>query len=146
MSHESCAGLLALKPYLSFLSGSPATAFDRSTVVEAFANAENMEKPLTDRLLGFLATKPAVRIVGPAQRGPGRVATISFLHQRLTPAEIVAEVDRHQIGMRHGNFYSWRLMERLGIPPEQGVARVSLVHYNTIEEVDRLIAVLDDLL
>jgi selenocysteine lyase/cysteine desulfurase len=39
--------------------------------------------------------------------------------------------------------YAYRLCEALGLDPADGVVRVSLVHYNTVEEIDRLIAVLD---
>jgi selenocysteine lyase/cysteine desulfurase len=45
-------------------------------------------------------------------------------------------------GIRWGTFYSNRLIEYLGLAAQDGVVRVSLVHYNTLEEVDRLIQVL----
>lgn len=146
VSHEGCAGLLALPDYLAFLAGEPGATLERPVVEQAFAVAGELERPLCSRLLEFLRSKPLVRIVGPPEPSPGRFPTIAFLHDRLTPKEIVSHTDRNCIGMRHGNFYSWRLMERLGIPPEQGVARISLVHYNTLDEVDRLIAVLDSIL
>lgn len=142
--HEGCAGLLALRGYLSFLAD--AGEFNRQTLINAFANAAALEEPLTRRLVDFLNSKPKVRIIGPATSGPERVGTVSFIHAVLTPKAIVDEVDRHDIGMRHGHFYSYRLMQRLGIPPEQGVARVSFAHYNSQEEVARLIGVLDRIL
>jgi len=49
------------------------------------------------------------------------------------------------IGIRDGHMYSPRLMKRLGLPVESGAARVSLVHYNTIEEIHRFADVLRDL-
>jgi len=52
-------------------------------------------------------------------------------------------VDRSGIGIRHGHMYAYHLCEALGLDPEDGVVRVSLVHYNTMEEVDRLIEVLE---
>lgn len=142
--HEGCAGLLALKPYFAFLAGRP--EFDRQTVLDAFEAASALEAPLTRRLIDFLNSKPRVSIVGPGTSGAERMATISFLHETLKPAEIVAEVDPHGIGIRDGNFYSVRLIERLGIPPSQGVTRVSLAHYNSPDEVDRLIGVLGAIL
>ena len=42
--------------------------------------------------------------------------------------------------MRAGNFYAWRCLEALGIDTEDGVVRASMVHYNTVADVDRLIA------
>ncbi len=143
--HEGCAGLLALKPYFQFLTGTD-RGFDRTTIESAFETISQLEEPLTRTLLDFLASKPDVRVIGPASYRAGRIPTVSFIHRRRRPAEIVGEVDRHDIGIRHGHFYSWRLMEALGIPPQEGVVRVSLVHYNSGEEVAKLIDVLDDIL
>ena len=58
----------------------------------------------------------------------------------------MASVDRAQVGIRHGDFYSRRLIERLGLADTGGVVRVSMVHYNTLAEVDRLIEALDQAL
>ena len=145
--HEGCAGLLALKSYFGLLAGrAPNDGFDRQVVLDAFSTSFELERSLTERLTDFLRSKPNVRIVGPASGGNERVATISFLHRTLSPAEIVAQTDRQGIGIRHGNFYSYRLMERLGIPPGQGVARVSFVHYISMAEADHLTTVLDQIL
>jgi selenocysteine lyase/cysteine desulfurase len=50
------------------------------------------------------------------------------------------------IGIKHGHFYAYRLMEALGIEPQRGVVRVSFSHYNTLEEASRLRQVLEPLL
>ncbi|HVT11475.1 MAG TPA: aminotransferase class V-fold PLP-dependent enzyme [Fimbriimonadaceae bacterium] len=144
--HEGCAGLLALKSYFAFLAGRPEAEFDRGILLDAFKNASELEEPLTRKLIDFLNSKSRVGIVGPATSGPERVATVSFLHDALKPAEIAAEAERHDIGMRNGNFYSVRLLERLGIPSSQGVARVSFAHYNSPAEVESLIRALDPIL
>lgn len=142
--YESCAGLLGLKPYLQFLAGE--STFDRSTVLAAWRAMEELEQPLTARLLDFLATKPKVKVIGSAAPGKDRVPTISFLHENRTTQEISDAVLQAGIGMRWGNFYSVRLLERLGINSDSGVARVSFAHYNTVEEVDRLISALEPVL
>ena len=49
------------------------------------------------------------------------------------------ETDRYNVGIRFGDFHSRRLIERLGLAHDNGVVRVSMVHYNMAEEVDRLI-------
>ncbi len=143
--HEGCAGLLALKEYFAFLAGRPGQ-FDRTVVADAFSAAEQLERPLATALLDFLRTKPQVKVIGPARAGPERVATVSFTHAGLSSAEIVAEAEKHGIGMKYGNFYSVRLLERLGIDPKDGVARVSFAHYNSPVEAERLIAALDPIL
>ncbi|MGB5552461.1 MAG: hypothetical protein WBO74_18435 [Thermoanaerobaculia bacterium] len=45
--------------------------------------------------------------------------------------------------MRHGHMYAYRLCQALDLDPDDGVVRVSLVHYNTPEEIERLVEVLD---
>ena len=52
-------------------------------------------------------------------------------------------MDEDRIGIRFGDFHSRRLVEHLGLQPGNGVVRVSMVHYNTVDEVDRLVASLD---
>ena len=71
------------------------------------------------------------------------MGTVSFVHETRTSREITEVVDRSGIAIRHGHMYAYRLCRALGLDPEDGVVRVSLVHYNTVEEIRRLIEVLD---
>jgi selenocysteine lyase/cysteine desulfurase len=141
---ESCGGLLGLQSYLSFLAGRE--EFDRETVIGAWRAMEELERPLTARFLDFLNSKAEVKVVGSSKADSARVPTISFLHAELSPKEIADRAMDAGIGMRAGNFYSVRLLERMGIDPKSGVARASFAHYNSMEEVDRLIAALDPVL
>ncbi|MFO7608773.1 MAG: aminotransferase class V-fold PLP-dependent enzyme [Candidatus Krumholzibacteriia bacterium] len=146
-SHEGCAGLLALGEYLQFLAGAEGGApCDRGAVERAFAVMEQLEAPLVARLLEYLHGKPGVRVIGPQEAGPARVGTVSFVHERLTAREIAAILDRTAIAVRHGHMYAWHLVEALGLDLEDGVLRVSFVHYNTLDEIERLIEVLDTIL
>jgi selenocysteine lyase/cysteine desulfurase len=52
-------------------------------------------------------------------------------------------VDKHQIGIRYGDFYAKKIIEDAGLIEKNGVVRVSLVHYNTNEEVNSLINVFE---
>jgi len=58
---------------------------------------------------------------------------------------VTEELARAGIGVRDGHMYSPRLMHRLELTQESGAVRVSLVHYNTIEEIHRFANVLRDL-
>jgi len=142
VSSVNCAGLLALRPYFQFLSDTRSD--DRQTVTAAYATMESLERPLTERLLAYLATKPQVRVHGDAAVTENSVATISFTHTTLSSAEIVAAVHRHPVGIRHGHMYAYRLCQGLGLEPVDGVVRVSMVHYNSEDEVDALINGLED--
>ena len=110
----------------------------------AWAAIAAHEEALAARLLDRLRQRDDLRIIGPAVADRDvRVPTISFTHATRSSADIVSAVDRHGIGIRYGHFYAHRLVEDLGLLEQEGVVRVSLVHYNTIEEVERLVGVLE---
>ena len=91
--------------------------------------------------------QPGVRIIGERTSDAAlRVPTISFTVEGHSSREIVSAIDRHGLGIRHGDFYARRLSEHLGLDPADGVVRVSMVHYNTIAEVDKLVSHLEPLL
>ena len=144
VSHEGCAGILGLRDYLADLAGvGKAESLDRTAVERAFEIMTACELQLQARLVEYLRSRPDVRIIGPAHGGPSRVGTISFVHDSKSSREITEVVDRSGIAIRHGHMYAYHLCEALGMDPDDGVVRVSLVHYNTPEEIERLIEVLD---
>jgi selenocysteine lyase/cysteine desulfurase len=63
-----------------------------------------------------------------------------------TPLQLVETLAAQGVLIGSGHFYSVRLCEALGIDPTRGVARISLVHYNTAGDVDRLLRALDEAL
>jgi cysteine desulfurase family protein (TIGR01976 family) len=144
VNHEGCAGILGLRDYLGFLAGGGSSGrFDRAAVESAFALMTACELPLQARLLDHLRSRADVTVVGPPGAGPERVGTVSFVHRSLSSAAITRACDRAGIAIRHGHMYAYRLCQAAGLDPADGVVRVSLVHYNTPEEIERLIDVLD---
>jgi len=107
---------------------------------------QHHEHQLSSKLLEYLNTKPHVRIIGQAAATETRVPTVSFVIENTDSESIVQKMDQHRIGIRFGDFYAKRLIEFLGLAEQNGVVRVSMVHYNTLEEVDKLIAALDKIL
>ena len=100
-----------------------------------------------ERLLAYLRDRNDIRIIGRRDSDPqNRVPTIAFKAVGRDSAGIVTEMDKDSIGIRHGDFHSRRLAEYLDVTDNNGMLRVSMVHYNTIEEVDRLTAALDRVL
>jgi cysteine desulfurase family protein (TIGR01976 family) len=151
-SHEGCAGLLALWEYLAAVAGADPTADPSRAVIEqAYRRFAEWESRLLSAVLDFLNSRPQLRIIGPTTRGADRVATISFVHARRRSADIARAANAEGYGIRFGHFYAYRLCDRLareGVlhDVDDGVVRVSLLHYNTLEEIDGLIACLDRLL
>ncbi len=104
---------------------------------------EKLMKPIID----LLDSKANVKIIGERSFDAEiRVPTISFTVDEMQSDEIVEKVDAHKIGIRYGHFYAKRLIDKLGLAEQNGVVRVSLVHYNTIEEVKKLVDVLDKII
>jgi cysteine desulfurase family protein (TIGR01976 family) len=106
-----------------------------------YAKVEAHEAQLAARLLDWLAGRRGVRVLGRA-KADGRVPTISFVVDGKRPDEIPPLVDRHRVAIRWGDFYARRLVDALGLAG--GVVRASMVHYNTLDEVDRLIRALEE--
>lgn len=112
-------------------------------VQAAFDAIADHERRLTRRLLDFLESSSAVRIMGPQEDVPGNLPTISFTVDNMKSSAVPPLCDRHGIGIRWGHFYAPQLIDRLGLTGRDGVVRVSMVHYNTEAEIDRLIAALE---
>lgn len=144
VSHEACAGLLGTRDYLAWLAG--ADSLDRAAAVRAFARMEELERPLQRKLVAALTAFPGVRIVGPTATDATRVPTVSFTCDGVASREVAAAAHAADVGIRHGSMYAWRLCEAVGLDPGDGVVRVSLVHYNTEAEIDRLLEAIAPLL
>jgi cysteine desulfurase family protein (TIGR01976 family) len=137
LNYELAYGCAGIPDYLDALGRHHGGA-DPFDVVAAH------EEALSERLLAWLRGRNDVRVIG--RRGGGRderVPTISFVAEGRRSSAVVAAVDRHKVGIRFGDFYARRLIEALGLTEQDGVVRVSMVHYNTLEEVDRLIGALE---
>jgi cysteine desulfurase family protein (TIGR01976 family) len=116
--------------------------------VKVFDLFSEHETRLANQLLDTLTELPGVRIIGQTHAEAGRrAATISFWPLKKKPSEIVKRLSEKFIAVRNGHFYARRCIEALGLEDaEEGIIRVSLVHYNTAEEVNRLVEGLRELL
>jgi cysteine desulfurase family protein (TIGR01976 family) len=148
-NHEGIAGTLAAVEYLADLGRHlmPEAAPRRAALEAAYAGIAAHERGLVGELLAGLAEVPGVRIWGitDPNRLDQRVPTVALTHRRLRPAELAARLAERGMFVWHGNFYALPLTEALGLEPE-GLVRIGLLHYNTREEVQRLLATLGELL
>ncbi len=137
LPHELLAGWLGLRPYLTALADEYVYG-GRKTIKKAIAAMRAQESPLVKSLYAGLANMPRVRLLGPSS-SDHRVGTLSFVVEGISSAEVVDHVHKERIAIRNGHMYAHRLCEAIGIAPEPGVVRVSVVHTNTAEEVDRFL-------
>ena len=125
LPHELLAGFVAAVDYLSSLGWEAIRGHERDL------GARFLERlPQTCTLYGL----PTM---------DGRVATFAFNVEGRSPREVAERLGARDLAVWHGNYYAVEVMERLRLP--EGAVRVGIVHYNTAEEVDRLVAALDEL-
>lgn len=149
VTHELAAGIAGITDYYDALAshhGVHDTSFrDRLQGVSNLIAAHESE--LAERLLAFLRHDPRVTVVGPSDSdAAARVPTIAFAVTGRNASQIPPQLDDANLAVRYGHFYAKHAIERLGLAATDGVVRVSMVHYNTLQEVDRLIARLDAVL
>jgi len=142
VSHELAASLPGIVAYLEALDRHHA---GDGRLDGAFRTIAAHEAQLADRLLSFLRDHPKVHLLGHADGdAERRVPTVTFRVEGRRSAEIPAAVEERGVAIRYGHFYAARAMEALGaVDPDDGVVRASAVHYNTVDEVDRLIEALE---
>ncbi len=144
VNFELSYGMLGLCDYLSELAqlhyGNETAPDLRNQMAQAFDLISIHEEKISDRLLNYLNSKSNVRVIGQSKADRQyRVPTISFVVDGMHSSTIPAKIDQHYIGIRYGDFYAKRLIEYLGLASQGGIVRVSMVHYNTLEEVNSLI-------
>ena len=148
-NHECIAGVLAAIDYLANLGRditSNQTLNRRSALQASYRAIGEYEQTLVARTLEGLQANDEVKIWGitdPARFGD-RFPTVSITHQRLSAPEIALRLGESGIFVWHGNYYALQITETLGLEPD-GMVRIGLVHYNTVEEVDRLLQALKKL-
>ena len=144
-SYEAAYAFGAVLGYL--LEQAPGGDGPREKLAATWGLFAKHESHLVARLLDFLGSRRGVCVHGPRTADPEqRLPIVSFSAEGRDSAEIVSHVDKSRIGIRFGNFHARRLIAHLGLVPRNGVVRISMAHYNTLEEVDLLIAALDDAL
>lgn len=156
-NHEGIAGTLGALEYLAELgrtvAGESVPSVDqapteyRAELVRAMQAIQSYERSLSEKLLDTLLGIPGLRVWGlqDADSLERRVPTISFTLQGHSPRSIATFLGEHGIYTWDGNYYALAVTERLGLEEQGGMLRVGLAHYNTTQEIDRLGAVLGEL-
>ncbi len=146
VNHELTSALGEIEAYLLALAGEAGAPFEvagRERLAHAFGAIARHEESLAARFLAGLAGLPGVRVWGePGPDRARRVPTFAFTFEGRRSPDVVARVDEARVAVRHGDFYAPRLIEALGLGPQGGVVRASMVHYNSEAEVDRLLEAL----
>jgi len=147
-NHELSAGLAGVTAYLDGLHAHHEGETNlplHARLAAIFERIAAHEEALVAPLLDFIATKPGVRLIGnPRADRRLRAPTVAFALEGRDAGEIARAVASHQVAIGAADFYAARCIEALGLADRGGVVRASMVHYNTADEVQRLIRALDE--
>lgn len=148
-NHEGMAGVTAAIDYLAGLGveyGTAGPAESRRRKLEAAWQVIGAyERMLTERLIEGLLSVPGIRIYGLTERADmgRRVATVALRKRGTTPARLARALADENIFAWDGNFYALSMSERMGVEGSGGWLRLGLAHYNTVDEIERCVRVLD---
>ena len=103
----------------------------------------NHEEQIANPLLEYLNSRNDIKLIGKKKiENKNRAPTIAFTFVNQSSKKISDQLVKNGIATRNDNFYAWRCLKALGIDVDDGVVRTSMVHYNTHEDVEKLISVL----
>ena len=106
---------------------------------------QEYEKILSERLISGLQEFPDLQIAGISNENhfSRRVPTVSFTVKNKNPQQIAQKLADENIFVWHGHNYALEVVRLMGYENLGGVVRIGPVHYNTIQEIDRTLEVLD---
>lgn len=149
-NHEGIAGVLGAIEYLSWVGETFGQDYyekyagrytgRRLALKQAMAAIRAYEFEISRSVLRTLEEIPGVRIYGltDIHRLEQRVPTFAFRLEGWHPRRVAEQLAAQNIYVWDGNYYAISVTERLGLEETGGMVRVGPVHYNTLEEVERL--------
>jgi cysteine desulfurase family protein (TIGR01976 family) len=149
-NHEGLAGVTAAINYLAQLGQrlSPTVGNRREALVVAMQAIQEYERELSKKLVPELLKIPGLTLYGikDVDNFAWRTPTVGIRIADTTPETLAKILGEHGIFSWNGNFYAIGLTEKLGVESTGGFLRIGLVHYNTLEEVQRFLDVLHEIL
>jgi cysteine desulfurase family protein (TIGR01976 family) len=166
LNHECIAGIAACVEYIADLGrrenptsrkGSekwgtqPDASSRRAAIVTAFETIHRYEQSLMKRLIAGISEIPQLKIYGITDpscfdwRCPTLAIRVVDQNENQTPLALATELGERGFFTWDGNYYALNLTEKLDVEKSGGFLRIGLVHYNTAEEVDRLLAALKEI-
>jgi selenocysteine lyase/cysteine desulfurase len=149
LNHECIAGIAACVDYIADLGrhARPEVSTRRAAIAAAYAAIHQHESALLKKMIAGLQTIPGLKIYGitdPA-RFHERCTTLAVRIENHTPLQLATKLGERGFFTWDGNYYALNLTEHLDVEKSGGFLRLGLVHYNTVDEVDRLLAALREI-
>jgi cysteine desulfurase family protein (TIGR01976 family) len=142
-NHEGLAGLVAAIEYIADVGRhhDSSVGTRREAILSAYAVFQQHERELLGQLMSGLLAIPGVTFYGikdPA-KFDRRTPTVAIRVEGHSPRELATHLGERGIFTWDGSYYAIDLAERLGLQTSGGMLRIGLAHYNTAEEVERLL-------
>jgi cysteine desulfurase family protein (TIGR01976 family) len=148
-NHECIAGIGACVEYLADLGrrAEPSAMNRRAAIKAAFAAIHDHEYGLMETLIAGVLAIPGVKLYGISdpKRFDQRCPTIVLRIKGHSPLELATKLGERGFFTWDGNYYAINLTDRLDVEKDGGFLRIGLAHYNTAEEVGRLLTALQDI-
>ena len=146
-NHEELSSLIGIYEYFNNLYNHhfENKVLETRKKIEKINNLISLhEAEIANPLLEYLSNNVNYSLIGKDKiENKNRAPTISFVHKNKSSKDLSNYLVQNKIATRNDNFYAWRCLKALNINDKDGVVRISLVHYNTIDEVKKLIALLN---
>jgi cysteine desulfurase family protein (TIGR01976 family) len=144
-NHEALAGFTAAVDYIAALGrgdASSESATHRTDIVEGMNSIESYEATLSRRFLAQVGSLEGIDLfgIGDDRRVGERTPTFAIRVHGESPRDTAQRLGQAGIFVWDGDYYAQTIMERLGLAESGGAVRIGFCHYNTVDEVDRVIA------
>ncbi len=146
-NHEELASLIGIYEYMMELYSHHFDNENLSTR-EKISSVNNLfakhEEEVTNPVLEYINSRKDLRLIGKNKiLNKNRAPTISFISKNKSSMEVSKILVSANIATRNDNFYAWRCLDALGIDHDDGLVRLSLVHYNNKSDVNKLMNALE---
>jgi cysteine desulfurase family protein (TIGR01976 family) len=149
LNHECIAGIKACVDYWEELGrrAKPAVSNRRAAILAAYEAIHPHERAIMERMIAGLLAIPGLKLYGISdpRRFENRCATIAVRIDGHTPLELATKLGERGFFTWDGNYYALNVTEQLDVERLGGFLRIGLVHYNTMEEVERLLAAMREI-
>jgi cysteine desulfurase family protein (TIGR01976 family) len=147
-SFEAMAGFIAAVDYIAAISELDDGHTRRENLTAAFAKTKQHEMALSEHFLTRLVNYPRIKLYGidDFDRLNERTPTFALTFEGLEPRAVSEFLGKQHICVWDGHFYAQGLCKQLNVLDTGGVVRIGCMHYNTVEELDKLFDMFDELL
>ncbi len=149
LNHECIAGIKACVDYWEELGrrAKPNIATRRAAILAAHEAIRPHARAMMEKMIAELLSIPGLKLYGISdpRRFDQRCATIAVRVEGFTPLELATKLGNRGFFTWDGNYYALNVTEQLDVERTGGFLRIGLVHYNTMEEVERMLAALREI-